>query len=343
MSRFSDEMLSAYLDGELSAAERTAVESHLATCEGDRRLLEELQSLRSELQTLPRAPLPEGFAGRVVEAAIAAKACQQANVAPVSITVTRHESHRWPYLAAALAAGTIIVAVLIVQNWNSGEGNVVLDPATTRPEDLDPTGIASADGPTGAQSLIEKLRQAAPDKGEAVVLRVRVPKGTPLGQTFDVALAEAGIAQRPPTDTTTHAIGVGYAYRKQLADKFGGNQPGAPNPALRDATSAVSEAIFVEASLEQIEAALAALASDDQRQIDLAAEARLAAADLPKPPDSAEGEAGSENRNQPLAQRLNAGMFRLEKRSAAPPGAASPPTLDPKQPVKVLILVEQTE
>jgi hypothetical protein len=176
------------------------------------------------------------------------------------------------------------------------------------------------------------------------VLRLRVPKGTQLGQSLDVALAEAGITHRPPTDITTSAIGVGFAYRKQLADKYGGTKPGVPNPALLESTSAASEAIFVESSLGQLEEALAAIAADGQRQFDLTPESRLAAASLPKP-EGAEGEAGSENRGQPLAQRLNAGMFRLEKRdpAAACPVAGTPPTHDPAQPVKVLILVEQVD
>ena len=79
---FNDELLSAYLDGELPAVERAAVEAHLATSAEDRELLEELRDLRGELQALPASAARDGFADRVVAAAVAAKA------AATSVVVT---------------------------------------------------------------------------------------------------------------------------------------------------------------------------------------------------------------------------------------------------------------
>jgi anti-sigma factor RsiW len=65
---FSDELLSAYLDGELLGEERERVEEWLAASADHRRLLDDLKAIRRELQALPRQTLDAGFADRVLVA-----------------------------------------------------------------------------------------------------------------------------------------------------------------------------------------------------------------------------------------------------------------------------------
>jgi anti-sigma factor RsiW len=315
MTRFSDELLSAYLDGEATADERAAVEAHLATSEPDRRLLEELQALRGEMQALPKATVDEGFADRVVKAAVAAKARGDAQIAPASSAPAKR-SRQWTYWTAAVALGLAVCAVVVIQNWPAGNGtneNIVV-------------------APYSPERLIEDLYRAAPAEGEAVVLRLQVPKNAPLGQMLDVALAEAGLAQRPAFDVGSGAIQLGAAFRQQ----FGAKPP--------EETVAVSDALYVDASLEQIETALKALAADGERKLHLVTETRLALAKLP-PIDGAEGEPGSASIAGPFCQRLNAGMFKLAKQAAAAvtePGAA-PPKVDRTRSVKILLLIEPVE
>lgn len=74
---FSDERISAYLDGELTAAERAEVDALLASNPELRQLVDELRALRSSLQNLPRATLGGGFSDRVMQRALAAAAHQQ--------------------------------------------------------------------------------------------------------------------------------------------------------------------------------------------------------------------------------------------------------------------------
>ena len=54
-----DELLSSYLDGELSADEIAAVEAHLEVSEESRRALEDLRSLSNYLSSFPVEPIPE--------------------------------------------------------------------------------------------------------------------------------------------------------------------------------------------------------------------------------------------------------------------------------------------
>jgi hypothetical protein len=55
------ELLSAYLDNEVSQAERARVEAHIATCDACHRELESLRYIVSLLQRLPVAPAPRTF------------------------------------------------------------------------------------------------------------------------------------------------------------------------------------------------------------------------------------------------------------------------------------------
>lgn len=61
--------LQALVDGELPRAERDRVEDHLARCEDCRAELDALRRVQQALAALPGFDLPEGFAGRVAEAA----------------------------------------------------------------------------------------------------------------------------------------------------------------------------------------------------------------------------------------------------------------------------------
>ena len=323
MTRFSDELLSAYLDGEATADERAAVEARLATSEADRRLLEELQSLRGELQSLPQAAASDGFADRVVRAAVAAKARGDAQVTPAVSTsaaptsaAAAKRSLRWTYWAAAVALGLALCAVVVIQNWPAGNG-------------INENIVTAPDSP---ERLIEDLYRAAPAEGEAVVLRLQVPKNAPLGQVLDVALAEAGLAQRPAFDVGSGAIQLGAAFRQKL-----GTRP--PEELV-----AVSDALYVDASLDKIEQALKIIAADGERKLRLAAETRLALAELPKVEGGAEGEAGSAYIGQAFSQRLNAGMFKLVKQAAAAvEPVKTPAEIDRTRSVKILLLIEQVE
>ena len=66
---FTDELISAYLDGELSGEDRLRVERVLAEDPAARRLLEELRSLSTTLHALPEPTLGPGFKDQVMRAA----------------------------------------------------------------------------------------------------------------------------------------------------------------------------------------------------------------------------------------------------------------------------------
>ncbi len=63
-----EELISAYLDGELNADEQRRVERLLGESAESRELYEELRNLRSSFQALPRYRLPEDLGERVLRA-----------------------------------------------------------------------------------------------------------------------------------------------------------------------------------------------------------------------------------------------------------------------------------
>ena len=77
-----DEMLSAYLDGELTAEEQAEVERRLAEEPESRQLLEELRAMSGAIQAMPRHKLGEEFRDQVLRRAERAARCVFVRIRP---------------------------------------------------------------------------------------------------------------------------------------------------------------------------------------------------------------------------------------------------------------------
>ncbi len=302
---FPDELLSAYLDGELTAVEHQQVEARLAASETDRQLLADLRSLRGEVASLPRLQVDGNFADRVVRAALAAQVADVPPPLEVSLPASRSRS-RWIYAAAALAAAASLL--IAIQPWRSTPSNNPIVAVTTH------------------QNLIDALRSAAPSEGQALVVRLQVPASA--AGALDAALAQAGIA----SGAATAANPIADAYRRQVGER------------LAAGSAASAAAVFVQAPLAAIERALAALAEAAPSGVSLLPEAKLDW-DAIATASQGLGEFGSGSVNQAaqsLAMRLDASQFPLG--AAVEPVAGSPATAAASPaagPVRVIILVEQ--
>ena len=82
---FPDELFSAFIDDELSPAERDQVERHLASNEPARQLVAELQSLRSEVASLPPVAVGDDFADRILAAALEEAEKNGMAIGPISV------------------------------------------------------------------------------------------------------------------------------------------------------------------------------------------------------------------------------------------------------------------
>ena len=109
-----DDRLSAFLDGELDAAERQAVESYLAASPEWRGELDEVAWARDALRRLPVHEAPPGF----WEAALAPELTR------ARTRRTRRASRIAVLSAAAAAVAAIVTAVLVVPSPDRVTPNV---------------------------------------------------------------------------------------------------------------------------------------------------------------------------------------------------------------------------
>lgn len=114
----SEELLSVYADGEATAEECAQIESVLLTSQSHRERLTELDSLRHDLQTLPRYELDNAFAERVVqlaqqEIAATADVKQEETAQEVAPTHTTKSSQRRTWRSLGWVAATVAAAVLL--------------------------------------------------------------------------------------------------------------------------------------------------------------------------------------------------------------------------------------
>ena len=115
-----DELLSSYLDDELSADEIVAVEAHLEVSEESRRALEDLRSLSNYLSSFPVEPIPES----PVVSAAASK-----DEAPGTPT------RRLPLIAAAVAAAVLVILAAVPGDPESPPTMVASHNASTPEQD----------------------------------------------------------------------------------------------------------------------------------------------------------------------------------------------------------------
>jgi negative regulator of sigma E activity len=333
---FSDELLSAFLDGELSEADRANVERHLAANPADRQLYDDLKALRGEVASLPRSPVSPDFADRVVRAALAEAEKQNEARGMVSKAppVQRHFWRRWKhgplyYSAAAASAAALAACVLLVvlvgRHKLAGQPSDAPQPGGDGAIAVAPVGPVEAVEAVAAlpDQFLSALTAAAPSGRDAVVLRLKVGKGVPVGQALDAALGQVGI-----TALANDVVGSAAFVQEAYTRRFGTDSSG----------TAAADAIFIEAPLKTVQQAVAGLATTVKDPLLLEASGKLA---LPGGINDnvAEGESASA-RPQSFAQHFSGSLFPLPGKAAQPQSPLPIAKLNPDQPVRLLILLD---
>ena len=159
MSDLSPEMLSAYLDGECTPEERTAIDARLATDPQWQAELDEVRAARDAVRGLPKLDLPQSCIDAVA-AAIAADDTGDAAMAPV---VPMHAKRRgWMYGALGGAAAAVAAAAAFV----------VIAPAPASDRPVRPSVAAFAD--------VHSARAATLDEPLAHVVTASLDNTTPM-------------------------------------------------------------------------------------------------------------------------------------------------------------------
>jgi anti-sigma factor RsiW len=142
-SEYTEEVLSAYLDGEASPDQRRQVEAWLAASPDHQQVLDDLHVLSANLRDLPRYRLDEGFADRVLQAAqqrsLAAQPVASAAGAP------RIGRPATVWRRVALVALAVSAAILVTLHWAWGPGREPVEgPGMARTGD-EPHGVTPSD------------------------------------------------------------------------------------------------------------------------------------------------------------------------------------------------------
>lgn len=122
MNPTDEELLSAYLDGEVTADEQARVERRLAEDAGYRQLHDELRALRQHLESLPIARMPADFSQTVLEAAerqMVAPRRSGANMEPAAAALDSTDGRRW--VRPLLWSGLITAAGLMVMIFSPAQ------------------------------------------------------------------------------------------------------------------------------------------------------------------------------------------------------------------------------
>jgi len=118
MSDLAPDVLSAYLDGELSEAERALVEARLSESAAWREELDEVRAARAAVRGLPVREAPDGF-WDAVHSELA-----MAEVVPITAVAERRRRRPVVWLAAGVAAAAAIVAVIVIPQRSQVAPNV---------------------------------------------------------------------------------------------------------------------------------------------------------------------------------------------------------------------------
>jgi anti-sigma factor RsiW len=119
------DMLSAYLDGELTDAERVAVDAQLEASPEWRDELAEVRAARDALRGVSQREAPAGFWDKVHASVVADDEPDAADrEVVVPITAARSTRRRWGWVAASAAAVVAVVAVIVVPHRSEVSPNV---------------------------------------------------------------------------------------------------------------------------------------------------------------------------------------------------------------------------
>ncbi len=186
------ELVRDWLDGDIDAASRAALDEHAATCEACRAMMTDLGHIRQTASTLERHAPPPRVWTRLEQQLAAeprfreAAARRAANITPIGSRSRSIWSWRSPILA--LAAGLLIMiggSLYLLHRWTQGPASAPIV-AGGKPS----SNPSNAPGPATVESIDSELQQAAAhyEKAIAGLEQVANASDTPLDPDMMAAL-----------------------------------------------------------------------------------------------------------------------------------------------------------
>jgi len=187
--RLNNELLSAYLDHEVTEEERAQVEQALVDSPETRMALESLRQMQSSLRSFPRLTLPDDFHERVLREAERRSAAQGV----AANTIRSVSSAKWLRIAGVAAAVAAVLVVAVIIAVNQREAGIVENPVP------------------GGTDIVE---QNPPLPGDNIIARGGVRADLPQIMVYDFAITKQG--QRANAfGKTVRGVGVAFDPRKK--------------------------------------------------------------------------------------------------------------------------------
>jgi anti-sigma factor RsiW len=257
---WDDELLSAYVDGELSAEEKAEVEQRLADDPAARRLVEQLRTVSAGVRALPPRQLGEDLSAavlRLAERRMLTDVPQQDLPRPIQPNWSETFRRRFLTTRALLWTGAIVAAALLLSNLQTHQqpqpqqmaeapqpgpkATPSIEPASEKT----PPGAALATTPAPAQGRIQakavEQKPAAATAEEPLLVKCYLTAAAAKKQVFDRLLMQQKIVRRMDARLTAPALERD------------------PSPPADLTAEGPVNAIYCEVNTTQLEATLAAL------------------------------------------------------------------------------------
>ncbi|WP_231691132.1 anti-sigma factor family protein [Aureliella helgolandensis] len=214
-----DELLSALVDDQLTPEELEEVNAALRSDAAAQGTLAAFRKNRAALGELAQrhssGPLPEGFADRVVAAALQAKSQSDsepnARSAATSVELPTMEagpgslrsirSHKLWAMGLLAGAAAVVVFFSLPRPADQGQQLVHQPSAPSLPDQLTPSGIPNPAGLPGASATDATVRYVSDQRFEvlyALVVDIQITSDALAAGQFENTLAQAGIATSAP-------------------------------------------------------------------------------------------------------------------------------------------------
>jgi anti-sigma factor RsiW len=187
--------IGAYLDGELSDSERSAVETHIASCGGCAKELEELRTLKNRVSGLPRIKAPADFLARVKQAVAAplqmgGESRESGEIRRETAIETGAKRGGWRWASGAIGVAAVVVIGLIVY--------FALPPSSDKGVAGVPVAKSASDTKSGREAkssniiALDKMTAAEKQAVREEFENIKMPlKEEPVAQTAQSAPTEA--------------------------------------------------------------------------------------------------------------------------------------------------------
>jgi len=237
-----NELFSAYLDGELTAAEQAQVEQLLATSTAARQLLEELRTLSATLQDMPSYQAEEDLSERILQLA-ERRMLAEPVVQPIYARPSKKAAVAWQSIlrraltprALYWSGMAVAVAVMLMILEPGREEKPVGDRLARAPEAAKtpqpPSSIQAAPEPADKAPAAETAREPMAEESVALDDAART-SGRPV---MKKAMEKSAVARTAKAEAPRAAL-PGMEQQGPIVESFQEEKPGAEAPVGKAAT-----------------------------------------------------------------------------------------------------------